>query len=461
MKCVQVVILLLLMTVTIKAADLILQTNAIVIGTCDSQWSDTSGTSPITGFRTPDYIDAGLHLLFPYKNIRFFNYSQSGVIPDRMLTNNMPQEIGLWGYQSNTFQHVGIWIPTDNGAYTSNQMYLNVSNAMQAPLWLSSGDLTLVQNSGWCAANTIDWVGGGSPPVESVDGDPLTEGARNNASTNAGWRLGVRGVDTFNILSNSFAVDFAANGGTNVQWAPAPKGGHGLNGHSCAWMLTFLAQAFPSKTNVSSCVIDWNGTITVTNGCVVSNVVTGSSLTFDQVEFSLPPAWDHAGDVVADGTITNTADLCFNLDPMFGNMFNQLLQITNLPTGNWFVKEDGETIATLSSNVLGVSWNKFRCTTGPTWRKRVDVLAKCRTKEHVNQVTLIAGSAGDQQGMVYYGSNASAQWQANKRGDIFIAAVDTFAANVFALDATENTAAQPVVRHMAIVPANYAPAPFR
>ena len=460
MKWACVLILCMGMVVT-RAADTVVQTNAIVTETGDSQWNDTSGTSPITGFRTPDYIDAGMKLLFPYKNIRVFNYSQSGVIPDRMLTNNVPQEIGLWGYQSNTFQHVGILMPTDNGAYTSNQMYFNHSNTFQAPLWLSSGDLNLVQNSGWCAANTVDWLGIGSPPVESANGDPLTEGARNNASTNAGWRLGVRGVDSFNILSNSFAVDFAANVGTNVQWAGAPKGGHYLNGGALAWALTFLAQAFPSKTNVTSCVIDWNGAIVTTNNCVVSNVVIGTSLTFDEVEFSLPPPWDHAGDIVADGTITNTADLCFNLDPMFGNMFNQLLQITNLPTGNWCVKEDGEIIATISSSVLGVRWNKFRCTTGPTWRKRVDVLAKCRTKEHVNQVTLIAGSAGDQQGMVYFGSNATAQWEANKRGDAFIAAVDSFAANVFALDATENAAAQPVVRHMEIVPVTSYPAPFR
>lgn len=463
MKSLLVTVILLLLVVRTKAVDLIVQTNATGIMNGDSQWSDVSGDSPVTGFRTPDEVAAGIKTLQPYKNTHFFNWSQSGVIPDRMLTNNMPQAIGLWCFQSNAFQKIGVEMSTDNGAYTSNQMYLQHSNMFQGITLLSSGDLTLVANPGQCAIAHVDWIGCGNPPAPSTDGSPLTEGQRNNASTNAGWKLGIRGTDSFNILSNSWMNDFNNNNSANVQFIlSGPKGGHYLSGGALSWVLVLLSDWFPSLTNTTLCSVGWDGTINTTNNCLVTGVTHGSSLAFDLIEYSLPPGYDHAGDVVADGTITNTADLAFNLDPSFSNSFHQTFQITGLPAGTYNVTEDGEQSFTAYSSALATGVNRFTITKGPSWRKRVLVLADVRTVEHINQVTLLAGSASDQQGMVAYGSVANGQWIAGNRGDAFIAAMNNAASNVFYLDNIANSDAQPVTRHMVVVPVIVGgPAPFR
>jgi hypothetical protein len=427
------------------AADVTMQTNAIGAAIGDSYWY-APDQDPITGNRAVEYMASGLKLMFPYKNTHLFNFSRSGLNMDIALSNNVTIAMGLWGYQSNSFQHFGWLLGTDNGSLSSNQMYLANSNIFLAPALISNGGLTLTNNGGQYA-KPIDWVGFGYPPNASSDGAPSTEGARNNASVNAGNNLGVRGVDGFNVLSNGWVTDYNANGGTNVDWVYPSGIPHFLSGGAKSEADASLAQMFPSRSNLTTCVVDWNGAIVTTNNCLVTSVSAGASLSFDCIEYSMGAAWDHPGDVVADGTITNNADKAFNLVGNYCEYFKQILQITNLPAGNYYVKEDGEIIATLSSTVLAAGWNRGTNTTGPSWRKRVKVLADIRKVTGVNQVSLHQNATG----IFAYGSASTAVWPGTQ-GDALIAAMNTPAAACFTLDDTANTDAQPVTRHLQIVP---------
>lgn len=439
--------------------DLVIQTNATFVGLGDSYWQ--GGLAPrITGYRYLEYLDAALKLRFPQKHINFFNGASSGVKMDDIMTNGVPGlAIPLWGYLTNGNQKIGLLLGTDNSDLSSNQMYLANSNIFLAPHLMSDGDANLITHSGWCDTGRVDWVGVGYPTGMSTDGSPLTEGARNDASTNAGWTLGVRGIDSWHILANGWTNDFILHAGLWVGWITNGQSiGHFFSGGALDWTYATLQQIIPSYLNISSCVIDYGGAgaVVSTNGCYVTSVTrSGSTLTFNKLDDALPPVWDNPGDVVADGIITNDANHAFDLRATNATMFKFSIQITNLPAGNYYLAVDGEVIATMPhtalTNVGG--YNMATNMVGPDWRKRVKVLADIRRKDYINQVSLIPGSAGDSQGLVSFGSQAHTKF-ATFKGDALIAAVAAtgISSNVFYLDSLAISDAQPVMRTYTIGP---------
>jgi len=422
------------------ASDLVVSNNAIVCILGDSLMIDQ--TAPITGYRFPDYVESYFQLNYPNAGIHVFQLSRSGGDMNDVLTNRV-QEAGLplWGFGFNNNQHLGIVQATDNSGLNSNQMYLALSNVFQAPALMSDGDATLVTHTGWTTTNTIQWLGLGDPPSASSDGGPDAQGARNNAATNAGWRLGIRGIDVWNPLSNSWTADFNVNGGTNIQFfsSDSGKGGHVGSGGQLSWVFAFL-KSITTDTNISTCTVDWNSSTPVaTNHCVVSSISkSGGTLTFTRHDDRLPLAFD-----IPDGTITNDCSGAFRLIPGDANFFQFTLQITNLPVGNYSVRSDGIRVASLSNTVLAAGWNMFTNTVGPYWNQRTEVLGRIRDKEHVDRVTLVPGSAGDGEGMISFGSNAFAQWGSNKRGDALINSLSNNVVNVLGFDTLTATAAQP------------------
>jgi len=420
-------VLFFLCGLTAEGADLSISNNAIVCFFGDS-WNydpDPSASTNIAGFRMEAYVHSYLALNYPQYSLFFYNWSRSGGTMDDMLTNRL-QRLGLpvWGYQSNNFQHIGIACMTDNGGLDSNGMYLAMSNVFQAPRIMSDGGTALNSQSGWASTATVQWIGLGEPPLEGP-GPDTAQRDRNDATTNAGPRLGLRGIDIWNPLSQSWTNDYIANGGTNIQWFSAPKAGHFASGGALSWALAIL-KSITTDTNISTCIADWAGSVVSTNHCVLSGVSqSGNTLTFNRLDDRLPMAWD-----VPDGTITNNATTAFNLAPGDANYFQFTLQITNLPVGNYIVKIDGATVAVLPQAVLAGGWNMFTNYTGPYWAQRKEVLGLIRDLEYVNRVTLIPGSAGDQLGLVALGSNLDTQWGLGKRGDDLIAAGNAKVAQV-------------------------------
>jgi hypothetical protein len=421
------------------AADLVVSNNAIICIFGDSYMIDDQ--SPMTGYRFPDYVESYFQLNYPGAGIHCYQVSRSGGNMDDVLTNRLQRiALPLWAFGFNNYQHIGIPQATENGNLSSNQMYLSMSNIFRAPALMSDGDAALNTHTGWTTTNTIQWIGFGDIATESSDGDPVNTGARNNAGTNAGWTLGIRGVDTWNRLVGPWTADYAANGGTNVGWfsVASGKSGHPGSGGGLSWTLAFL-KGITTDTNVSNCTVDWGGTLVSTNHCVVSSVTrSGNTLTFTRHDDRLPMAWD-----VPDGTITNDARGAFNLIPADANFFQFTVQITNLPAGTYSVLIDGISVAALSDAALAAGWNMFTNTVGPYWNQRKEVLGRIRDKEYVNRVTLLPGAAGDGQGMVAYGSNAQTQWALNKRGDTMIDSVSNNVVNVLGLDTLTAAAAQP------------------
>jgi hypothetical protein len=415
-------ILLCLACLRMHAADLVLSNNAIICVFGDS-WM-VGGSPPdnmISGYRFPDYVWSYFVLNNPTNNLSFYNLSRSGGTMDEMLTNRLQQDgLAAWDYASNNFQHIGIACMTDNGDLNSNQMYLSLSNAFQAPGIMSDGSATLNVQTGQAATHPVRWIGLGEPPHTGA-GPDTQQGARNDAATNAGWVLGIRGVDSFNILSPSWFADFTANGGTNVQLFASPLLNHFASGGGLSWAFAFL-KSITSDTNISTCVIDFNSAIgAATNHCVISSVSrSGNTLTFNRIDDRLPPAWD-----VPDGTITNDATTAFNLNPSDATYFHFDLQITNLPTGNYDVTIDGQRVATVSSGTFSAGWNMITNYAGPYWAQRKEVLGRIRDVEYVNRNTLVPGSAGDALGEISYVSFAGSHWIAGLRGDALIASMHT------------------------------------
>ncbi len=402
-----------------RAADLVISNNAIICWFSDSTSvdDDSALAGNITGYRAEAYLHSYLALNYPDKNISFYNFSRSGGLMNDEINAAAAEGLTVWGYQFNLNQHLGIAHATENGSLNSNQMYLAMSNLFQAPFTMTNG-VAMTNEPGWASTNFVQWVGMGALPQENANGDGGTVIARNGGGTNAGWTLGVRGVDIWGQLSHSWTNDFIATGGANVGWFAAPKAGHPGSGGQLSWALAIL-KGITTDTNLSTCTVDWSAAVIATNHCVLSSSSrSGNTLTFTRHDDRLPMAWD-----LPDGAITNDCSGAFRLFPGDMDLFRFTLQITNLPAGNYAVKIDGVTVAVLPSAALANGWNMFTNTVGPYWNQRKEVLGRIRDLEYVNRVTLVPGSAGDGVGIVSLDSNAGARWAAGDHGDALINSV--------------------------------------
>jgi hypothetical protein len=425
------------------AADLAVSNNAVIVLFGDSFDQDQYGT------RYGSYLQSYFALNYPQYNIYWRGASRSGGTLKDVLTNRVEQiGLGHWGYGFNSYQHIGIVQTTDNGGDSSNSLTATVSQIFQAPKLMSSGGSNLVNEGGWASANTVQWIGVGDTPEPGDTNGYTANRDRNNAMTNAGWQLGVRGVDLWNSLSRAWTNDYNTRG-TNalVGWFP---GGHpGNPGHLC--MALVILRQLTTDTNISSCAVDWNGSLVSADHCAVSGISqAGNRLTFQRKDDRLPLGWDSLD---GTGSVTNDCRNAFVLMPELADTFKFMLTVTNLPPGLYSVVIDGTPVATLSDTVLARGWNMFTNTVGPYWAQRKEVLGRTRDQKYVNRVTLTAGSAGDQQGLVSYGSYASLYWT-NKlnRGDQLISLLSTREANVIGYDAKIRDAAQPTNHTFTILP---------
>lgn len=449
-------ILMLCIPSSVSASDLVVSNNAIICIFGDSYMISDASAGVVTGYRFTDYLESYFQMNYPGSNIHVFNLSRSGGTMDDVLTNRV-QQLGLplWGYQFNNYQHLGISQPTDNGSLSSNEMFLAQSNVFLAPGLMSDGTSNLVTHTGWTTTNSIQWIGLGDPPGEASDGGALTVKARNDASTNAGVVFGIRGVDSFNILSNAWVNDINNNAKANTEYVdiPAP---HFLSGGGFSWCLSFL-HGITTDTNISTCTLDWNSsTPSATNHCVISSIsLAGNTLTFTRHDDRLPMAFD-----VPDGTITNDARKAFALIPSDADFFKFTLQITNLPMGTYTVAIDSSNVVTLTDAQLAAGWNMFTNHAGPYWAQRTEVLGRIRDKEHVDRVTLAHGSV-DGHGMFSYSSAVGTPWASGLRGDALISSTITNnVTDIFNLDALTAAAAQPTNHVFTITLSNPIFAPF-
>ena len=405
--------------------------------------------APSVGYRFPDYLESYFQLNYPGANIHLFNLGRAGGTMDDRLTNNIQRNgLALWAYQFNNYQHIGISHGSVNGMTDSNHMYLVQSNIFLAPALMSDGGPDLVAQTGWAANHPVQWIGLGNIPGPP-DGSPISRDVLNNPSTNAGWRLGIRGVDWWYSLV--YGVTNNDPSGLVSGWQ---KGGHPGGGMGLAMTFAFLKQ-ITTDTNISTAAVDFNSaTVLNTNHCVISSVSrNGNTLTFNRLDDRLPFAWDYTPMM----GITNDCMQAFVLDPTFADFSNSPSRWTISPPDYIPCSSMDNSPGVVSDSVLSSvnGWNMFTNVTGPYWAQRTEVLGRIRDKEHVDRYTRLPGSAGDQEGLVSYGSNANAQWTSNVRGDALINALSNRVANVMAHDALTAAAAKPTNHTFTIMP--YAP----
>jgi hypothetical protein len=442
------------------ATDLVISNNAIIGDIGDSfQQSDAAG-GMVTGYRMPDYLESYFKLKYPGSSITFWNFCRSGQNMDGMLTNIVPGLMTpVFGYQFNQYQKICLVQPTDNGSLTSNQMYSALSNLYIAPAIMSTSTLTLVTMTGWAATNHIQWIGLGDPPGAASDGGAVGVQSvlwRNNASVAAGNILGFLGVDSFNILSNSWTGDYRANGGTNVQFVFPAGVEHFLAAGGLSWAISFI-RGITTDSNISTASIAWAGTVTATNHCCVTGVsVSGFTMTFTRKDDRLPMAWD-----VPDGVITNDARTAFALIPADADAQKYTLQITGMPDGLYQIQEDGIVIALASSAQLAAGYNFFtNMSLGPTAAQRKEVLGRIRDKEHIDRVTLIPQSVNGH-GMFSLFSAVGTYFPANQGDALITSGITNNVADIISLNALIDSAALPVVHTYTVMKVPEIKAPFR
>jgi hypothetical protein len=445
MKWLLVILFLLLVSIA-QAADLVVSNNAIIVLNGDSFMIGGTSTNS-SGYRTPDYIASYFKLNYPGSNISTFNISRAGGNMFEILTNReQAADLSIFGYQSNAFQKIGVVHGTDNGGLNVLQMFQAASNVMLFPTLMSDGDSNLVTHPG-LVVTSVQWIGFGDPPggaaTGGYDANPNNP-ARNNINigiTNAGWLVGVRGIEAYFSLSNSWVTDYLANGGTNIQFIYIPAE-HFESGGALSWAMVFL-RGITTDTNISTAVLSWtDGSVVQTNHCcVVSNSISGNVLTFTRKDDRLPFAFDQA-----HGSITNDCAGAFRLNPSDADYFKYILRVTGLPPGSYQYREDGTLVGTYTDVQLAAGVNLFtNMSLGPTALQRGETLGCERDLEQVDRVTLIPKSIGAT-GMLDYFSSIGAQWdldKGNKRGNALIAGMNSSAAQVFGLDALAGTAAIP------------------
>jgi hypothetical protein len=147
------------------------------------------------------------------------------------------------------------------------------------------------------------------------------------------------------------------------------------------------------ETNVGSLVFNWGAGTASTNHCTASSVSANANILTATVHFDrMPMAWDSV-----DGTITNSATGVFLAMPSLANAFNWIIQVTNLPTGNYEIDVDGHFADSCTSAQLaaGRNWATNCVATNPLWLQRASVLARKREQKGADPVTLAQHSAGN------------------------------------------------------------------
>lgn len=385
-----------------------------------------------------DYFADYFYSMYPQFTNHIYSVSRSGASWESQFKDQQQKYcLPLW---ASFLENGSDWmIANDNGGYTTtnlvNQWGTNLFNA--PPLFWDGSAVT--DYSGIVSKSITHYALGGIPN-DSSDGD---SGAinRNLACLQLAGFYSTPPVDLWHLLwNNGLSGDVVGS-----RLFGFYSGGHPYPaGHLCMTLKTLIALG--AETNVGSMTLDWNNQlVSNTNKMTVINPsLSGNTLTFTVHFDRMPPAWD-----VPNGTITNDARNAFVVMPELGNAFRWIIQVTNLPVGNYELRVDGILTDIATSAQLAAGRNWFTNYNGPLWLHRVAVLAAKREQDGVDPVTLVYYQVNgnlaipDVGRLLEFQSNAAQQYDTNgKRGSTYVTAMATFVSNLRQYDARINAAAQ-------------------
>jgi hypothetical protein len=269
-----------------------------------------------------------------------------------------------------------------------------------------------------------------------VNGGSSLQFDRNNACTNLAAAEGVVMLDTLHdLLTNGVLNDI-----TGARLFGFFPGNHLYPaGYLCMALKHLIGLG--AETNVSSLTFNWAAATASTNHCTATGIsLIGNTLTATVRFDRMPGAWDV-------GAGTNGCNDAFTLMPQLANAFLWIVQVTNLPNGNYSVGIDGSNVVMLTSAQLAAGWNMFAVTNGPLWNQRKAVLDAKRDQEGNDHVTRAPTHGAGDPGfggsfdMINYIS-ATQFYPATDRGSAYISAMASFVAGPRALDVRIHNAAQ-------------------
>lgn len=338
-----------------------------VDGTIDGASYDIS----TTGFYG-DYFCTYFYCVYPQWTNGINSWSRSG----SSFTGDYESQEEKWAMPFwASFRTPGYdwFLANDNGGYDSNGTY-------QAGLLLAgwppnSWNGTASTNEG-VTTSGLTHIPVGRVPHDSPDGDSGAI-AGNAASMALAQTLGVPVIDLWDRLwTNGWSSDV-----TGARLLGFSAGSHPFAAGGLA-IATHQLLGLNVETNIGSLCFDWAGARAFTNHWVVISMsVSGNTLTATAHADRMPMAWDANTNFDARGA--------FVAMPSIGNAFNWIVQVTNLPSGNYDAYVDGQFVdsGTAAQWAAGRNW-ATNCA-GPFWLQRSNVLAWKRWQQGVDPLTLV------------------------------------------------------------------------
>jgi hypothetical protein len=375
--------------------------------------------------------------MYPQYTNHFWNWSRSGTALEGNFETDGPRRLLPFFAAVSPGQVAwNIFMAgDDNGAYTSNEVVQWSTNIMCGPYFVWNGAALTNEGITFPAFTNLNLPIGG-PPEDTSSGGGANQIARNNAATNVAGTYGLVQLDVWHLLwNNGWSSDV-----TGARKLGFFSGNHLYPaGYLCMALQNLIALG--AETNIGNCVIDFNAAaLRSTNHMVVSSVaLTGGTLSWNVHFDRMPGAWD-------TGAYPTGCDDAFAVMPYLANSFNWIIQVTNLPAGNYDLAIDANYVLTLTDVQLAGGWNMFPVTNGPLWAQRLAVLNAKRDQEGVDHATRVATHGADSPGVG--GNNDLINYNSEStdypgiRGTTFITAMSSFVAGMKALDKRIYDAAQ-------------------
>jgi hypothetical protein len=374
---------LLATTLTLGAQPQVL-TNATMVTT----WSDSLARGQF-GQRQNIFLGSYFINNYPQYFVSYRDHSESGDNNLGMATNRVPRFGTPDAYSLGTTTNgLNFYYVSDNSGYPSNGPGLqNITATFNI---LAKAPTNTYTRLGF-ATNDFPHGGGlfnsifiGEIAEQSGDGTPAVRdssyGARNVGDSN-----GIPFVDSWNNLVGVVTTVYATN--TTAYWF---ENGHPGNELQLIWALTTLTYptnnyaGLGADTNSYTAIIDFNAaTVSLTNHCTATGLSkSGNALTFTFRADRMAP-----GFYVPDGVQTNDCRKAFALMPPLGNAFCEMLRVTNLPAGNYWLNIDGSNCVVISSAQLAAGYNNFTNYSGAFWAQKKEVLGLMLDAADVNRAT--------------------------------------------------------------------------
>jgi hypothetical protein len=295
---------------------------------------------------------------------------------------------------------VEVWLmPTDNGAYLSNDVVQWGTNIAAAPpIWWNGTGAT---NEGISFPSVSYYFLGG---ITADSADQSSPSSRQAGSTFLNALYGHSDFPLFLQLSNNGVI--ADQAGARIFGYYA--GSHPFPAGHLA-MSTFTLLNRNVETNIASFTLNFDAGTFTTNHCVVSGVTATASKVSWTIHYDrMPPGYDYP-----DGIHTNDATKIFTLIPSLANAFNWTVKATNLPSGTYVYKNDGVMIFTATSAQLAAGVNQYTITNGWLGAQRYAVLDAICDVNGDDPVTLAQAHTAGELGVHGVGDDINYRSQGN------------------------------------------------